>query len=430
MNFEYDFKINDISFTNIEGIGECENLYRLEWLLNIAPIFYLSNSNQNIENVLPYYSCLAMEGINIIHNYELITEYKKDDAVENECTSKLVDFNKLLIDIASEQFSEDSIKKFFNNIKDFDTTFSNKKIEDSVLTIIGHIALFYKRNKDIRENDFIDTVERKYKHILSIFDKKKDYENVLCLEKKIDKKLAVFNCFAFILEPNNGIQYLSSVKKYRVALTDIVNELSKCICEKHMGTLKNMISEYNSLSSDVVFSSFRKNQYRCFAIIIANGRNYFSFSGVKDADSNGIIKDEAIRSFADEINKKLFDNTAFYCYLSGNTKNYIEIVNKEKRLRKNPMLYKDDIPSNTKFYSCCERKIMGMFPHLRNYDLYVFFSPCFKCIPDLKENKSINAFITYNQENSKFNFDNVHDFSPKRYKIINGKPFDKLEEIH
>ena len=167
---------------------------------------------------------------------------------------------------------------------------------------------------------------------------------------------------------------------------------------------------------------------RCFAIAQNNDSIYFSFSGLWDVD--GDFK-KGIDVIAKKINHDLFDDKAKWCILTPDVLNYVDIKspnNQDECIYINPPEYYPG--EDARFFSCCERKILAQQQDLTKYNLFVMFSPCYKCAKPLYENyKSITCLLNYEDDERKKKYkDNL--FNPKKYKVEKKDNHYKVIEIH
>lgn len=139
----------------------------------------------------------------------------------------------------------------------------------------------------------------------------------------------------------------------------------------------------------------------CYALCIADGKKYYSLSGIDDYVGNN----SEIKNLCNNKNLKtlinilspaqgftyapLSDNVTCYGFWHGKAyiqkslklKDFIDMCNKQTQLINK---------INPRDFSCCERKIMAESKRkAKNYKFFIRFEPCFLCMPDLVPNEGM-----------------------------------------
>ena len=428
--FKYELEINEKKFINsLESDFEYD---KLDYLLDIAPIFHLykiglSHNEEKKENSLSAYAQIAYLGTSILQILKWVSNYS-DEAFSQSISfyysstqiASLTLFSDFLQDMLQD-FSEKNVNNFLNNMKqiDFDI-FTQNTIINNIYAIIGYIQVINQQkdyNKKVLDN-LNAFIEEKFFHIFVYLNKTTVYSNFVNINSILKCNCSPKQIYQLTISSVNStggiLKKIKDTCEY--ALSEILKALSTKPYHLNLINLKELISKYCDLNKSDKLKSFRKNEHRCCAIMEENKNLYFSFSGCKDnANSKGKIINQEMQVFITEINNKLFNGKAKYCYFTDSVKRYIDETKTGYILLPSSKEYKDE-QKNKELYSCCERKILGLYQNLQAFNLYVFFSPCNKCLPALYQRyKSINAFITYQKP---VDYTKVIDFSPKNYEII------------
>ena len=428
--FKYELEINDKKFINtLESDFEYD---KLDYLLDIAPIFHLykiglSHIDEEKDNSLSDYAQIAYLGTSILRILQWVSNYS-DELFSQSISfynnrnqiSTLTIFSDFLQDMLQD-FSEKSVNNFLNNMKQIDfNIFTQNTISNNIYAIIGYIHVInQQKNFNISILDNLKTfVEEKFFHIFVYLNKTIVYSYLISINAILKCNCSPKQIYQLTISSVNStrgiLKRIEDTCEY--ALSEIIKALSTKPYHGNLINLKDLISKYCDLTNSDELKSFRKNEHRCCAIMEDNKDLYFSFSGCKDAaDSNGKISNQDMQNFITEINNNLFNGKAKYCYFTGSVKRYIDEIDTGYILLPSSIEYKDE-QKDKGLYSCCERKILGLYPNLTQFNLFVFFSPCNRCLPALYQQYSkIHSFITYKKP---VNYISVTDFSPKNYEIV------------
>ncbi|MBR4791996.1 MAG: hypothetical protein IK024_13990 [Treponema sp.] len=428
---EYEIKINEKTFKNESKDNSDFEYDKLDYLLDLAPVCLLYKHSLVIEKIndeiLSDYAKLSYVGTTVLHILDWVSNYSDESFSQSisfyrdkNQINNLTLFSNLIQDLLAD-FSEHNTNSFLEKIEMIDIKcFHQKIIRNNLYAIIGFTQLIKQQhNFNIKSfNELKLFVEDCFMHIYKYLNKQNVYSifsniNTLlkcnCTTKQI--------CQIVISSGNQQSKIQHKIEDTcQYALAEILRVLSQKPATQNMNLLKDMIEQYCNLIYSDTLKNFRKNEHRCCAILEKNGDIYFSFSGCKDcANSKGTIINQELQKFITEVNNNLFYGKAKYCYFSDSVKRYIDEIDTGYALLPSSIEYKDE-KKNKDLYSCCERKILGLYPNLTQFNMFVFFSPCNRCLPALyQQYTTIHSFVTYKRP---VNYISVTDFSQKEYEIV------------
>lgn len=409
---EYSIKINEKSFT-IDDI----NLDFSDLILKSAPVLYLYkyHNDESMYEQLSMFAYCSIYCNYILHDLARIKENSISTFFDDE------EINKKFITFLSETkkvlLRQTEGNNYINTIDELNLwdCFGRKK------RLYGYISdIFFSCNNFIKQRN-----EEIYFHIL---------DRIKILLNTINKQLhdEITRITLYVNTDDNKKNSVENILPEfifsRIEKEKVISELEKIIqnnfnilsntpanSANYLNTLASMINNAVNIDSDIF-------NERCMAIIEDQTGLYFSFSNKQDYIKNTSFFEKE-RGYAEILNQKYFDNNAKWCYLSGRTKNYIEV----STYSKNNYKYINSIPDFTfikneeekkywHFYSCCERKILGLHNKVANFNLFVMLSPCEKCTKALVQYhyKKIFALLEYRKgwKNGYLSL-----FKPKEYTI-------------
>ena len=422
----YELMINDKRFSGeIDYERPSDNYIQLEMLLKAAPVYYLYkfNDSEDLEKFITPYTALSLigaSGLNdLIELNRLIPEIRigKNDNKENNHI--LLDFITLCVEeiIVTDDFNRERILDQIGklNLNRFQ---QQRRIYNYINEITG--ACFNLKDNGKKTKAFERYISDKIISILKVASPKiYDFINKY---KKIDSKENSYYLSCFF----------SGNPKKKEALSDTISNNIKSVLSLLSITPssnKQYLKQLKAMKSICVQQLPKYMEHdRCFAIAQNNDSIYFSFSGLWDVD--GDFK-KGIDVIAKKINHDLFDDKAKWCILTPDVLNYVDIKspnNQDECIYINPPEYYPG--EDARFFSCCERKILAQQQDLTKYNLFVMFSPCYKCAKPLYENyKSITCLLNYEDDERKKKYkDNL--FNPKKYKVEKKDNHYKVIEIH
>lgn len=415
------FVINNHDF--LEKNESSESFDKFEYLFDVAPVYYLSSFYESVPSSLDKYAHASKLGlicyqelkyVNSLDNlneYDLCNFYKIQSQIDEliRITSDIFDLFEI------NNLGVNDLKKFVNKIPSYDmSVFTQKTILNVIYSIFGMISkLSLLQNITLKDENLLrDYITQRYWNIIVYLKKTEHYEKLKIVIDSCKSKVSIRNFYLSVISndyllKNNKDKIVDSIK---IALNEITRILSSSNFkdQNYLLELNEIIDKFSKLKN---FSKYTDNQHRCFAIIHKDSEIYFSLSGCLDIHNK---IHQVMESFQKEINTALFDGKAKWCFLSENTLKYVDEIPNGFAYLPSSIQFKNDL-INPDLYSCCERKIFGLYPNIDNFKMFVFFSPCYRCTPALSEKKcEIVSFIDYNKFTTYYN---VQNFSPKHFEI-------------
>lgn len=418
------FIVNKHDFLKSDSIEELVTSEKLEYLFDIAPVFYLFLKERKESENLQNYAFISVLGKNCFQELKWINSlnsfnemnlcyfYRVQKQIDElfRITSDIFDLYEM------NEINRNSLFDFLNKIPSYNmNVFTQNTIYNALYEIFGLISRIYLSQKISSDdvNELKEYIVSRYYHILVYLKKTELFDKLQIVINSCKTKISIKERYlsaisnTYLLK-NHKNQIVDSIKIALYEITDILSVYQEDNKE-YLEKLREIVKKFSELKK---FSKYTDNQHRCFAIIKKDNAIYFSLSGLLDIENK---INPNIEKFKNEINENLFAGQATWCYLSGSTAKYVNEIKGKIVYLPSPIQYKDDL-NNAKSYRCCERKILGLYTNMNNFELFVFFSPCFQCAPALFMKKcDIQSFIDY-ETFSRYYM--VTDFAPKKYEII------------
>ncbi len=409
---EYELTINERKFSGeIDYEKRRESSIQLEILLKAAPIYYLYKykDNEFVKSFITPYTALSLitedaikDLIDLNNNSDFIINYfydpKKDKAIST--------FVKICVQEIIENNSFDG-ESFLNKIEQLNLNqFNNqRRIYNFINEIIG--ACYNLRDKKKKTKTFEKYVSDKLLSLLLVVSPK--IYNFIKKYQRINYQNNKYYLSCFFSKNNENKKSLSTSITNNINNTLNFLSITPSNNKQYLNKLKSMKTQCikqlpNYMEKD-----------RCFAIAENKNSIYFSFSGLWDKDGN--ISNE-MNDTAKKINNELFQGNANWCILTNNVLNYVDPDSPHNQNECKYLNIPEHFPGkNESFFSCCERKILGRQTNLKDFNLFVFFSPCYKCAKPLYKNyNSITCLLNFEDSNRQIKYkENV--FNPKQYEI-------------
>lgn len=414
--FEFDLKISEHHFTNTYRYEDSpeskENT--LDLLLQVLPVYYSYKfkDNEQIKKLFSNIACLSIIARDKVSDLKKINNLNDNKCLyfnDNTKNNRLVEFIELCFNELIETKNFDC-ELFLEHTKKLNLSSFNEKrrLYNYINEIIG--ACYNLKNKIKKTKTFEKYITDKLFSILRLIDNEK-YQLVKKYQRRSKKDNIYYLSCLYSKDKSNLEDFIESLK------VDINKDIEL------LSITPNLDSEYISAIQKIktqCISELPKYMEldRCFAIATNDKNIYFSFSGCWDI--KGQISQE-IQAVANEVNQNLFNGTGVWCNITDKVYDYIENGSPENE---NECIYRNTPEpfsgKNPRPYSCCERKIMGEQAALKEYDLYVMYSPCYKCAKPLYKNyRELICLLYYDEVYEQKHMKYKNDlFIPQQYKII------------
>ena len=430
----YTFKIDGKSFPYSDNLfdedleqdnKESKNDYfsYLELMCNLAPVYYLYRfkKEKSLYENLGRYALLSMQTISFFYSAKRLFDKSKID------------------NFLAKYFGDDKLQQFIlltdRRLQD---EFSQSEYKESV------DALRLEESDNGKIQNLVDDIAE----LCETYSPRRNamiYRRILRIIKNIDIE---YSDLIYSIKKALGLPLEIVIQAVFLENNSLTNNVQN-ICRSYIRKRIDFLSITPSISNDYTKQLelmcnavlnpvyFMKSHFdnKCLAIINDNGKEYFAISGVEDYPKNQIFYPR-IKQWADDVNANLFNKNATWCYLSDKTRNYIKKSPDKideshfeyigSSLQDYDLLaYEHKPEDNLKYYTCCERKILGFDPNMRNYELFVLKKPCFRCVKALYSNVS-RIFAYFEDLKWRKVLQSGNSFKPKEYKIT---PIFVAEEV-
>ncbi len=370
---------------------------------------YLNNdlNNELNKKICTKYFIIADELAAQISYYRKIYQL-----LRNFVDNRLIELGRLLENQESTTIVDSSLYSRNRNVFEMASNWYEDSGRDVLTYLDGDYKTFVKNIFGVTFKTLKDYIQA-----LSRFKNQNDFD------RKISRIKQFWICLSKSSESFNS--NLSEIEKLQ-------NNFSTFKPFKHFSN--NLIDDYNNLidrlrnlpNNSLAKSCCNKNNGNCVAIMQAGNEKWFTLSGLDD--TNVLAEsDDKIYELGQQLSMPEFK----YARLTGDVLRYTIYMGTDPITHKDynhPFLHNyvelsndQDIQTQGKEYTCCERKLLACVPNAQKYNFFIKYKPCKRCLPAMAHDNIVsNIYATekgFYDQNETIKTITVEDLGGRAFRI-------------